>query len=106
MFAHVVLTARWEANLLTSGESNHTPKYAYLTIMCIVLGLFGLFQFEILPLILLVLIYPCLHYFVFDWALNHFRDLYLDYKTGPSWIKFLSLIVAIALMILSLKYSY
>ena len=105
--AYNYFDARWDAEQLTPGQSNHIFKTMHLITLCLIaysFGIVGYFLFDNLlwwlKMGLIVIIFPFLRIAQFDWFLNHYRDKVPEYKTNPVWIKYLSLIAVVCLLTL------
>lgn len=92
----LVMYAFWSAEAFAEGDSNHTYQViGFSSWMC------GSFFFtyinkrRLLYFGLLVVIFMCIWYGVFDLILNHIRGKEIGYKTGKLWLKWLSLFIGI-----------
>lgn len=103
----IYFDARWDAEILTPGKSNHTFKSLELICILSVAGLFGIIGHELWPeylwllkLIILAFIYPFLRYLEYDYILSHYWYKYPSDEVDSGLWKLLSGIIVIFLTIL------
>lgn len=103
----IFFSARWDAELLNEGQSNHDYKqiritaFLLLCLMFVILSRYIYFEwFWWLKIGLIMLIYPFNRKMYFDQVINFYRKKPDNYKTSPLWVKWVSGFVMLGIIYL------
>jgi len=83
----IVFQARWEAELLSPGTSNHIYQIVQLSSIILLLIVVAKFEHNWKQIMYIGIGYPLLRFCLFDYMINFFRGLSWNYVSSEEKIK-------------------